>query len=122
MVGQIATIRLISFSSLLAGRCARANVLQLMLRGVEFDGSNSLEVQRQEMRTWRSLPNAPTVQPPTQIFRNSPPGEQPTSSCPGPMVARKLWGSNPRFFLLATTAELIDCNFGAKRCSISHKL
>jgi len=31
------------------------------------DGSNSLEAQRQEMRTWRSLPDAPsTVQPPTQ--------------------------------------------------------
>jgi hypothetical protein len=72
MVGQIATIRLISFSSLLAGRCARANVLQLTcFGGVQFDGSNSLEVQRQEMRTWRSLPDAPTVQPPTQVFRTA---------------------------------------------------
>lgn len=38
-----------------------------LLRDLQFDGSNSTEVQPQEMRTWRSLPDAPSsVQPPTQ--------------------------------------------------------
>jgi hypothetical protein len=34
---------------------------------LQRDGSSSREVQRQELRAWRSLPDAPsTVQPPTQ--------------------------------------------------------
>jgi hypothetical protein len=39
-----------------------------LLQGLQFDGSNSPIVQRQEMRTWRSLPDAPSasVRPPTQ--------------------------------------------------------
>jgi hypothetical protein len=37
-----------------------------LLQGLQFEGSNSPEVQRPEMRTWRSLPDAPLVQPPTQ--------------------------------------------------------
>jgi hypothetical protein len=36
------------------------------LQGLEFDGSDSHELQRPEMRTWGSLPDAPSVQPPTQ--------------------------------------------------------
>jgi hypothetical protein len=37
-----------------------------LLQGLQLDGSNSPEVQRQEMLTWRSLPDAPSVQPATQ--------------------------------------------------------
>jgi len=34
-------------------------------QGLQFDGSNSPEMQGQEMRTWKSLPDAPSsVQPP----------------------------------------------------------
>ncbi len=43
-----------------------------LLRELQFDGSNSTGAQPQEMRTWRSLPDAPSsVQPPiqTQIQR-----------------------------------------------------
>lgn len=43
-----------------------------LLRELQFDGSNSTEAQPQEIRTWRSLPDAPlSVQPPiqTQIQR-----------------------------------------------------
>jgi hypothetical protein len=70
MVKQTAPIRIISF--LLVAACgalcqngpASADVLQ----GFHFDGSNSLsvEAQRREMRTWKSLPDAPSFQPPTQ--------------------------------------------------------
>jgi hypothetical protein len=37
-----------------------------LLQGLHFDGSNSSEAHRQEVRTWRSLPDAPSFQPPTQ--------------------------------------------------------
>jgi hypothetical protein len=33
---------------------------------VQYDGLNSPEVPRQELRTWKSLPDAPSAQPPTQ--------------------------------------------------------
>ena len=35
-----------------------------MLQGLEFDGSDS--PRRQELRTWKSLPDAPSARPPTQ--------------------------------------------------------
>ena len=34
--------------------------------GLEYDGPDSHEVRRQELRTWKSLPDAPSAQPPTQ--------------------------------------------------------
>jgi hypothetical protein len=37
-----------------------------LLQGLEYDGPDSNEVQRQELRTWKSLPDAPSAQPPTQ--------------------------------------------------------
>jgi len=33
---------------------------------LQHDGPDSHEVQRQELRTWKSLPDAPSAQPPTQ--------------------------------------------------------
>jgi len=67
MAKRIAPIRVISF--LLLAACGawcqteRADLVQEL----QFDGSNSPEVQRPETRTWRSLPDAPsTVQPPKQ--------------------------------------------------------
>jgi hypothetical protein len=35
-------------------------------QGLDFDGSDSHELLRQEMRNWKSLPDAPSIQPPTQ--------------------------------------------------------
>ena len=68
MVKRIAPIRVISFFLLAAcgALCQSEHPSDDLLRGLQFDGSNSPEVQHQEMRTWRSLPNAPSVQPPTQ--------------------------------------------------------
>ncbi len=38
-----------------------------LLQGLQFDGSNSPEMQRLETRTWKSLPDAPSpIQPPVQ--------------------------------------------------------
>jgi hypothetical protein len=34
--------------------------------GLEYVGPDSHEVHRQELRTWKSLPDAPSAQPPTQ--------------------------------------------------------
>jgi len=34
---------------------------------LQWDGSNSLEVQHQKMQAWRSLPDAPSVQPTIQV-------------------------------------------------------
>jgi hypothetical protein len=34
--------------------------------GLEYDAPDSHEVHRQELRTWKSLPDAPSAQPPTQ--------------------------------------------------------
>jgi len=64
MAKRIAPIRVISFFLLAACgawcQSGRADLVQ----GLQFDGSNSTEVQRPETRTWRSLPDAPsTVQP-----------------------------------------------------------
>ena len=72
MVGRIAPIRVISFLLLAAcgALCQSERPSADLLQGLQFDGSNSPEVQRQEMRTWRSLPDAPSsIQPPTQAER-----------------------------------------------------
>jgi len=37
-----------------------------LLQGLQFDGQGSHKVQRQELRTWKSLPDAPSAQSPTQ--------------------------------------------------------
>jgi hypothetical protein len=37
-----------------------------LLQGLQFDGQDSHKVQRQELRTWKSLPDAPSAQSPTQ--------------------------------------------------------
>ena len=69
MVKRTAPIRVISFFLLAAcgALCQSERPSADLLQGLQFDGSNSPEVQRQEMRTWRSLPDAPSsVQPPTQ--------------------------------------------------------
>ena len=68
MVKRVAPIRVISFLLLAAcgALCQRERPLADLL---QRDGSNSPEVQRQEMRTWRSLPDAPSAQPPTQAAK-----------------------------------------------------
>jgi hypothetical protein len=68
MVKQITAIRVISFFLLTASGalCQSERPSADLLQGLPFDGRNSSEVQRQEMRTWRSLPDAPSTQPPTQ--------------------------------------------------------
>jgi hypothetical protein len=68
MVKRIAPIRVISFLLMAAcgALCQSDRPSADLFQGLQFDGSNSPEVQRQEMRTWRSLPDAPSVQPPTQ--------------------------------------------------------
>ncbi len=68
MVKRTAPIRVISF--LLVAACAALCQSEPpspdVLQGLHFDGSNSSEAQRQEMRAWKSLPDAPSFQPPTQ--------------------------------------------------------
>ena len=74
MVKRTAPIRVISFLLLAAcGALCQERPSADLLQGVQFDGSDSPEVQRQEMSTWRSLPDAPSsVQPPTQAERFHP--------------------------------------------------
>ena len=66
MAKRIAPIRVILF--LLFAACgALCQSERPSADLLQRDGSTSPEVQRQEMRGWRSLPDAPsTVQPPTQ--------------------------------------------------------
>jgi hypothetical protein len=68
MVKRISPIRVISFLLLAAcgALCQSEHPSADLLPRLQFDGSNSPEVQSQEMLTWRSLPDAPSVQPPTQ--------------------------------------------------------
>jgi hypothetical protein len=67
MVGRIALIRVTSFVLLAAGGalCQSERPSADLRPGLELDGSNSPEVQRQELLTWGSLPDAPSVQRPT---------------------------------------------------------
>jgi len=64
-VKRIASIQVISFCLLAAcgALCQSENPSRNLL---QWDGSNSPEVQRQEMGAWKSLPDAPSVQAPTQ--------------------------------------------------------
>ena len=68
MVKRTAPIRVISF--LLAAACGALCQSEppspVLLQGLHFDGSKSSEIHIQEMQTWRSLPDAPSVQPLTQ--------------------------------------------------------
>jgi hypothetical protein len=70
MVKQTAPIRIISFLLVVVcgAMCQSERPSADLLQGLHFDGSNSLavEAQRREMRTWKSLPDAPSFQPPTQ--------------------------------------------------------
>jgi hypothetical protein len=66
MVKRVTPIRIISFC-LLVTCGALCQTARLSADLLPKHGSNSPEVQRQDMRTWRSLPDAPsTVQPPRQ--------------------------------------------------------
>jgi len=68
MAKRIAPIRVISFFLLAACGAWCQSERADLVQGLQFDGSNSPEVQRPETRTWRSLPDAPsTVQPPKQV-------------------------------------------------------
>ena len=71
MVKRIAPIRVVSFFLLAAcGALCQSNRPSAdLLRGLQFDGSNSPELQREEMCTWSSLPDAPSVLLPTQAER-----------------------------------------------------
>jgi len=74
MVKRTAPIRVISFMLLAAcGALCQKRPSFDLLQELQFDGSNSPEAQRQEMRAWESLPDAPSsVQPPTQAERFRP--------------------------------------------------
>jgi hypothetical protein len=65
MVKRSAPILVISFFLLAAcgALCQSERPSVDLLQG---DGSNSPEVQRQEMHTWQSLPDAPSLQPPAR--------------------------------------------------------
>jgi hypothetical protein len=65
MVKRTASVRVIWFCLLAAcgALCQSERPSPNLLQG---DGSNSPEVQRPEMRTWKSLPDAPLVQAPTR--------------------------------------------------------
>ena len=74
MVKRTAPIRVISFMLLaVCGALCQKRPSVDLLQELQFDGSNSPEAQRQEMRAWESLPDAPSsVQPPTQAERFRP--------------------------------------------------
>jgi hypothetical protein len=64
---RIAPIRVISFLLWAAcgALCQSERPSVDLLQGARFGSINSTEAQRQEMRMWRSLPDAPSVQLPT---------------------------------------------------------
>ena len=71
MVKRTAPIRVVSLILLAAcGALGQKRPSADLLQGLQFEGSNSPEVQRPEMGTWRSLPDAPSViQPPRRAER-----------------------------------------------------
>jgi hypothetical protein len=71
MVKRTAPIRVVSLILLAAcGAMCQKRPAADLLPGLQLDGSISPEVQRQEISTWRSLPDAPSsVQPPSQAER-----------------------------------------------------
>ncbi len=74
MVKQTAPIRVVSLILLAAcGALCQKRPSADLLQGLQFDGSDSRQVQRQEMRTWNSLPDAPSsVQSPRRAVRFHP--------------------------------------------------
>ncbi len=71
MVKRTAPIRVVSLILLAAcGTFCQKRPSADLLQGLQFDGSDSPQVQRQEMRTWSSLPDAPSsIQPPRRAER-----------------------------------------------------
>ena len=71
MVKRTAPIRVVSLILLAAcGALCQKRPSDDLLHGLQFDGSDLLQVQRQETRTWSSLPDAPSsVQPPRRAER-----------------------------------------------------
>ena len=71
MVKRTAPIRVVSLILLAAcGALGQKRPSADLLQGLQFEGSNSPEVQRPEMGTWRSLPDAPSlIQPPRRAER-----------------------------------------------------
>jgi hypothetical protein len=67
-VNRTALTRVISFLLLAAGGawCQSESPSVELTQRLHFDGSNLPEAQRPELRTQTSLPDAPSVQPPTQ--------------------------------------------------------
>src|SRR5215467_2931143 len=67
-VKRIRPIRVMSFLLLVAcgALCQSERSSADLLQGLEYEGPDSHEVQRHELRTWKSLPDAPSAQPPTQ--------------------------------------------------------
>src|SRR6266566_5370509 len=67
-VKRITPIRVMSFLLLATcgALCQSERASADLLQGLEYDGPDSHEVQRQELRTWKSLPDAPSAQSPTQ--------------------------------------------------------
>jgi hypothetical protein len=69
LVKRIVRIRVISFFVLLAPCVSFGQSEHLpadLVQELQLHGLNSPDVQRQEMRTWRSLPDAPSVHPTTR--------------------------------------------------------
>jgi hypothetical protein len=71
MVERIAPSRVISFVLLAAcgALCQSERPSVDVFQGLRVEGSNSPEAQHQEMRTWELLPDAPSVQLPTQAAK-----------------------------------------------------
>ncbi len=71
MVKRTALIRVVSLILLAAcGALCQKRPAADLLQGLQFDGSDSPQVQRQEMRAWSSLPDAPSsVQTPRRAER-----------------------------------------------------
>ena len=65
---RITPIRLISFLllAICGALCQSERPSADLPQGLEFDDRESHEMQRQELRTWKSLPDAPSAQPPSQ--------------------------------------------------------
>ena len=74
MVKRIAPIRVVSLVLLAAcGAVCQTPPPVDLLQGLQVDGSDSPQVQRQRMHTWSSLPDAPSsVQPPIRTERFNP--------------------------------------------------
>jgi hypothetical protein len=82
MVKRTAPIRVISFLLVAAcgALCQSKPPSPDWHQGLRFDGSNLSEERRQEMRTWSSLPDAPSFQPPTSSLPDAPSFQPPTQA------------------------------------------